>query len=554
MSVSVCKRILLISITFLILSCTTSYKRVARYTNPQDLRNIIQEQSSEKYFIIHLGEHPFSLKNIVIDMDSMTLNGFLGTVDPSHFQNLSATNKKFIHKNKAVLNEIHLYAPGFTISQPQSLNLSLPLTMINEVEIIRPDRVKTSFRTVGLVIGVTVGVVVLAVIIAAISAGNGAYTGKSSSCPIVSVYDGKNYIVQGELFGGAVNKNLSRQDLLALDIAPVDGEYQLRISNELKERQFTDYADLIVLEHEKNRKAGFGTDGKIYEVGQPESPIAADLNGHRDEMKMLLQQDGFSSDFDDTSFRSAINELNLTFKKPSLAKKGKLVLELKNSIWLDFLYGQYASHFGERYNEWQQMQNKRPAEALKEWVSDQSIPMTVSMNAGNGWIEIASLNTIGPLAYRQLIVPFDLPSTPLKTIEFKLSSGFMFWEVDYAGLDFTAGKPRVYQVLHPFSAMDEKGNDVMDQITNEDGNYMAQPETGNYTILRYKYQGSGIPGKAYSIVLATSGYYEPIRDFDGDPDRKFLRNFRKPGELAAYSKGLYESIINQGPTIVLQPK
>ena len=547
---------LVLSIPFLIYSCASFYKPVAHYTNPQDLRDMIEEQAAEKYFIIHLGDRSFSLKNIVINMDSMTLNGFLSGVDKSHLNYLEAKKKNYVVKNKSVLDEIHIYVSGFTPPEHQSINFSIPLTMIHEIETISPDKVRTSrSRTVGIVIGVTVAVVVVAVIIVALSSFNiGLNTGKANSCPIVSVYDGENYSIQGELFGGAVNKTLARPDLLPLDLSPIDGEYQLRISNELKERQFTDYADLIVLEHEKNREAGFGTDGQVYEVGQPESPIAADLNGHRDEMKNILYRDGFSSNFDDTSLFSAVNELTLTFNQSSHAKKGKLVLELKNSIWLDFLYGQYVSHFGERYNEWQQIQNRRPAEELKEWASDQFIPMTVSINAGNGWVEIASLNTIGPLAYRQLIVPFDLSSTTLKTIEFKLSSGFMFWEVDYAGLDFTVGKPRVYQVLHPFSAMDEKGNDVMDQIANEDGNYMAQPETGNYANIKYKYQGPGIPGKAYSIILATSGYYEPIREFDGDPDRKFLRNFRKPGELAAYSKGLYESIINQGPTIALQPK
>lgn len=546
----------ILSIPFLIYSCASFYKPVAHYIPPEEMKDMIEEQAADKYFIIHLGDRLFSLKNIVINMDSMTLNGFLGTVDPSHLDYVEATKQNYVYKNKAVLDEIHLYAPGFKLLEHQSLNLSIPLTMINEIEFIQPDRVMTNrSRTVGIVIGVTVGIVVVAAIIASLSSFSlGSTPGKTNSCPIVSVYDGESYNIQGELFGGAVNKNLARPDLLPLELSPINGEYQLRISNDLKERQFTDYADLIVLEHEKNRKAGFGTDGQIYEVGQPESPIAADLNGHLDEMKQLLQRDGFSSDFNDTSFRSAVNELKLTFNKPSHAKKGKLVLELKNSLWLDFLYGQYVSHFGERYNEWQQIQNRRPAEELKEWVSAQVIPLTVSLKTDKDWAEIASLHTIGPLAFRQVIVPFELPPTTGTTIEIKLSSGFMFWEVDYGALDFTVGKPRVFQVIHPYSAMDEKGNNVIEQVAFEDGNYMAQPETGNYTILRYKYQGSGIPGKAYSIVLATSGYYEPIREFYGDPDRKFLRNFRKPGELAAYSKGFYESIINQGPIIALQQK
>ncbi|MBK6786045.1 MAG: hypothetical protein IPG79_21600 [Saprospiraceae bacterium] len=67
------------------------------------------------------------------------------------------------------------------------------------------------------------------------------------------VYDGETYIFEGETFGGAIAQNLERDDYMPLpDIRGNHGHYKIRISNELKEIQYTDLAELIVVDHPEN--------------------------------------------------------------------------------------------------------------------------------------------------------------------------------------------------------------------------------------------------------------------------------------------------------------
>ena len=64
-------------------------------------------------------------------------------------------------------------------------------------------------------------------------------------------------------------------------------------------------------------------------------------------------------------------------------------------------------------------------------------------------------------------------------MEIKLSTGFMFWEIDYAAMDFSEGDSFTMQKLSPSSATDEVDKNVLAQLQKEDGLYLEQPEIGN---------------------------------------------------------------------------
>jgi hypothetical protein len=550
--INISRLILLLGIlSFTGFCCTRYYKPVQVNTDSKEASsNVIAANAPNKYFIIHQGINTYSLNNITVDNIAMTMNGTLSEVDDSHLQYIKAKGNKYryIQKNegdvKNVLNEVHIYTKN---TSPLDITkaFSLPLDQIEKIEVIEHDKSRTTTSYVLGGVGITLGVIAVAAVIVALT---------KESCPFVSTYDGEQYSVQGELFGGAVNPKLERPDYLPLKTGPLNGEFQLRISNELKEKQYTNYADLVVIEHNSNLQAGIATDGKVYMISDPQPPSSAYLNNNRDILQKIIKADGASCNFDDTLAATSTNELLLTFQPTGKTKNAKLVMQLKNTYWLDYLFGEFTRNFGSSYEKWQKKQSRQSAENMIQWISEQHIPLTFSVSTDTGWKEIMKLNTIGPLINRQVIIPFDIPGNINDVIKIKLSTGFMFWELDYAALDLSSGSPYTSTTIKPYYAIDEKGNDVLYQLIENDEKYVSQLETGNYVTLKYKFDKPVTPGRSYSVVLETKGYYVPIRAYSGKPNINFIKKFKEPGALSAFSKDKYRSIIKNQSIIALNSK
>jgi hypothetical protein len=151
---------------------------------------------------------------------------------------------------------------------------------------------------------------------------------------------------------------------------------------------------------------------------------------------------------------------------------------------------------------------------------------------------------VGMYANREFVIPLELYVRPDGPFRLKLSTGFLFWELDYAAMDFTTKGYMTNSTLSPYYAVDEKGTDVLDLLIREDGNYLVQPETNNYVTLKYQMNDPVRSDKSYSVILLTKGYYELLRYYEGKPDVTFLKPFKDPGALSAYSKGRFQSIMN----------
>ncbi|HET9824725.1 MAG TPA: hypothetical protein VFP87_05295, partial [Chitinophagaceae bacterium] len=441
-----------------------------------------------------------------------------------------------------VVTEVHIYL-NQTAAIDATKSLSLPLDQIEKIEVIEHDKLRTTVSYILGGVGITLGVITVAAVIVALT---------KSSCPFVSTYDGTQYVVQGELFGGATNRRLERLDYVPLRMQPINGEYQLRISNELKENQFTNFADLLVIEHDSSMHVGVGTDGHIYQLGSGLTPTAALVNNKTDVLKEIIQSDGVICKFNDTASSTATNEMAMTFPNPGGFKNAKLVLDLKNSYWFDYLYGEFTSHFGSSYDRWQEQQNTQPVEQMIRWTNEQEIPLSVSMSTPDGWKEICKITTVGPLANRQIVIPVEIAAQSTRPIRIKLSTGFMFWELDCASMDFSVQQPLDVSILKPYSAIDENGNDVLDRLRQDDDKFLTQLEIGNYATLKYKMTRATNPAKSYSVVLATKGYYEPVRNYSGNPDLDFLKRFKEPGAMGNFSKYQYQSIIRNQKVIALK--
>ena len=497
---------------------------------------------AERFFILKSGSDAYYMRNPMLSADKKTMDGILDTVP--YFHQLYLANgrngKMKYHEinslESMVLNEVHFHIPSdkAAVVGPYKLQLD----QIQIIEVIEKDKKRTANSYVIGAIGYTIGAIaVVGIIIAA----------TKSSCPFVSAYTGSDFVLQGEIYGGAIYPQMARHDYMALKMQPLnDGSLQVKISNELHEHQYTDMAELWVITHDKNSKVLADEKGDLFSITDPQLPSACMLNGKKDVTAALQKAgDNYLMYMDDSTKLNATNEAVMKFSKPVSAKKGKLILSLKNSYFLDLLYGELAKGFGNYYSTYITQQRKKPVAELLQWTSEQQIPLQVSVKTESGWKKIADITTIGPLATRNIVVPVELTETTEPFTEIKLSSGFMFWEIDYAAMDYSAQNDFTVQKIAPSKATDELGKNVLPDLEKEDAVYMAQPDIGNIATIIYKTAPLKDDSKTRTYILHSRGYYEHVRDFKNPPNVAFLNQFKKPNAFPIFGVSVYKKITEQ---------
>ncbi len=521
--------------SFLNLSIGCHYYKVKTANSVETSFKEIRNQS--KYIILHQGEKAWHLKNIVLNEETKELRGVIEKVDYNHRSYINA-GPGFVHRYKPRMEdptyEVHIFATEFI--EEDTIGIIIPIVGIHKIEIYDKDIGTTIVSHIGTIMLVAASLAaVLAILILLFK----------SSCPFIYIYDGNAYHFSGELYGGAIYSSLERDDYLPLpSFKAVNNEYQLKISNELLEKQYTNLAQLVLIEHPDSCSVLVDKTGNIQTFCQPVSPYKAVSDNHTDYTSVVLAKDHNACLFNESNKNdNMLCKLLLSFKKPADAKTGKLILNAKNSLWLDYIYGKFNEQFGTYYNEFAKKQKKVPAEKNKQWSLEQGIPLAVYVEKENGWVMVDYFNVMGPLASRDIVMPIDLTGINGNDIHVKLECGFMFWEVDYASMDFSENI-RVQQTqLAPAKAKDEKGNDVAGLLASTDNQYLFQPEVGNEAVLNYPAHDAK-KGNTISTFIHSRGYYEYIRDYKNKPNPVTLRAFKKKGEFTRFSKKCYDNVLN----------
>ncbi|MEO8794716.1 MAG: hypothetical protein ABI390_04565 [Daejeonella sp.] len=527
--------ILLFSCVNLFFSCHRFYRPVGVNTsNVENKQSTLKQLAQEdRYFILRKGTDSYSLNNLVFDQTAMTLTANLGGVPLEHQRYAKLRKNRYTYskakKEDVVLKEVHLYISD-TLRIDTTRQYTLALADIQKIEVIEFNKLRTSSSYTLGTLGIGLGAVLVAAVIAAATYQE---PEPGSSCPYISVYDGEGYVLQGELYGGAIFPQLQRDDYLPLQLPLANSTFTLKISNELPEIQHTDFLDLLVVEHEPHQKMLIDPEGQVHSISKPLKPTGAILNKQQDVMSLVLIKDNKSCLFNDPNSLNNSEDLFLNFKNDQKSIKAKLVLNLKSSSWFDNLYGEFTSGFGSYYPIWIKKQEKVPAGKLQKWINEQNIPLTISVKTGEGWKEVKKLNTIGPLLNREIVIPLELPAN--EQAEVRLSCGYLFWELDYVAIDYSEDEAFKISRIKPYQAINEHQLNVLPAILHADKKFLDQPNIGDATILKYKNKAAA-DGKVQTVFLHSSGYYEHVRSYKGTPKTAFLKSFKKPGAFAAYSK------------------
>ena len=530
--------LLLLALLPVHLGCQSYYRTRSREVNAPTLTTL----ASSKVFVVHQGNFTWQL--VSPQLKGETLEGLKGELyaqlaeyDVAPFGGGSTRYR--LQDKKLVMNLVHVYISEFQSGENQQVRI--PLSAIQRIDLIEPDTGRTAASYTLGAVGVAAGVIALLTIIAFLT---------KSSCPFVYAHDGQQYRFVGEAYSGAIFAPLERDDYLPLPgIRPHDGQYLLKLSNELQERQFTDLAELWVVTHPAGTQVLLDQRGAVHTLAQPAAPLSAVSAAGHDATAQVQAADRSVFLFNEDL--PAANGLTLTFDRPAQARTAKLVLRAQNSLWLDYLYGEFAKKFGAMYPAWARHEKTLPAEALHRWLREQELPLRVSIDTGHGWRPVENIPMVGPLAARDLVVPLDLVDVAGPQVRVRVEAGFMFWELDYAALDTSPAAPTAVAKSSSQAAVDEKGLDQRRSLAAADGQPLQQLRPGTQVTLTFP-AGAAPAGTQHSAFLRTRGYYEHIRSYEGLPDLPELYAFRKPGRFVEFSKERYREATRQLNLTALQ--
>lgn len=419
---------------------------------------------------------------------------------------------------------VHLYiAPDSAISMNGNM-ISVPSANIAKLEIYKVDIGRTVLMGAATAYGAMVVVVIIWLLI------------KGLSCPFVYSEAGSEINMEGEIYSGATAVPIERDDYLKLkSIEPVDGQYRIRITNEVKEIQNTNLAELLVYDHSPKNEILVDKYGIAHSISDIRQPLTASNAYGRSLLTELSHCDKsrYISEIRNDSL--LLDTISLSFDRPDKSTQAKLVVSGKNTMWLDYMFGRLSDMFGNRYGAWVKMRNSRSREDLLQWSLDQGIPLAVYLETDSGLQFVDYYNVPGPVADKKDVLQLDLSRITGNTVNVKLVSGVLFWDFDYAGMDFTEDAELTATVVSLDHAVDETGKEVSSLLLNDDDKYLVQPHINNETRLSFHVPPL-VPETDRTIFLHSKGNYEPVRDARGTPDMMLLKSMRQPGVFTRFTK------------------
>ncbi|WKK65687.1 hypothetical protein [Lutimonas zeaxanthinifaciens] len=514
-------------ITLIIFQCMGCKYYKVDEVGKKEYVNILNIGEIHKYFIVHAGDRLYALNDI--EANESVVSGTLVNTDEKVFYSKERERKRIKEEEKNIVNEVHLYL-GKEYQDLELGTVEIPLTDISEIRIID--------RNTGKEIGVyaLVGIGAIAIISAIVAM-------TKSSCPYVYVHNGENFVFEGEAYGGAIGKNLERTDYMPLPSLKItDNNYRIRMSNELQERQYTNLIEMIVVKHEPYERVLLDKKGNPHLIHDlTEAEAAYSSNGENINSLLAKKDDKFHL-FNDENY--SINKIVLEFERPEEANQANLVINCKNTLWFDYLFGEFLEKFGRNYSSWMQNQFNTTSEIRMQSIIDNHFPLFVFIEKNGEWKMVDYLLTVGPLASRDFVIPIDLSDYWGDDIRVKLETGFMFWEVDCAAMGFGEDKLLQKKTLKPYLATGTGAMDWKYELEYSDNLYMEQENIGDITEIVFAVTDD-LHNSTHSTFLKTRGYYELIRSFTGFPEWSNLNKFKVPGHFSDFSRERFLEVTNK---------
>ena len=360
----------------------------------------------------------------------------------------------------------------------------------------------------------------------------------TESCPLVYSFDGERYVLEAEPYGAAVCRALKRSEWIGLNyLKNIDGQYQVRVANELNETEYTDEVKLLIVDHPPGVTAVPDAMGRIHAIADPLPPLTArDKNGG-DVRPLVARTDGkfWKPCYETMEAEKAEDlrdELTLEFPKPEGARTVKLVANAWTTFWGSQVARSFLELYGRSVGDFLQSVNSFGPEyrwILNWFMTEELYLLKVQVETASGWKAKSMIYGGGPFVAKDKAYLLDISDVPGDTLKIRLRPPEGFWWIDSLAVDYTQDPPMQIMEAAPVRAADHNGQDVLGLLAANDGRFHIMPRRGEYADVAFT--APPVPaGLSRSIILKVSGYYDIHLNAKAEPQWDILEKIhREPG-------------------------
>ena len=247
--------------------------------------------------------------------------------------------------------------------------------------------------------------------------------------------------------------------------------------------------------------------------------------------------------FNNTPADNNFSNVVLSFKKPKGAGKAKLILSGKNSNWSGYVYNEFNSMFGDGMDSWKKTKENADPKEMEQWQKDQALPIMLYIQNGTKWKYVDYYSIVGNTAARDLIMELDLADIKEETVTIKLETVYRFWDLDYAGLDFSENEIISSSYINPLKAERSDTTNEMSNLLTNDKRYTHL--TGAESVSLEFVQPVFNKSIASSYFLVGNGYYHSLKQYKGKIKKNELLEFKNKGAFNAFSRSKYNNLNNE---------
>lgn len=350
------------------------------------------------------------------------------------------------------------------------------------------------------------------------------------SCPFVYSWDGTQYVLDAEPYGGATSRGLERDDYSELEhVRAEGGVYRLIAANEAPETQFTNLMELLVVDHPRGSQAVADEGGNIHSVSDLQPPLSAHDQGGRSVLPWLERTDPvvWEPETVPDSRGELRREIVLGFPRPAGISNVKLVANVATGFWGSHMIRAMLALHGREVNTWHATLDGSPEarSLLHAWnLREELYALKVEVDEPTGWEVRGILPGGGPIVAENRVVALDISRTRGDRLRIRMRPPAGFWALNSFAMDYGT-RPAVPATRVALArATDSRGKSVVADLLANDDRYQVMPRVGDQVELVFPAPPTRA-GMQRTVFLHSRGYYRLHHLEEGEPDRATLEQF-----------------------------
>jgi hypothetical protein len=361
----------------------------------------------------------------------------------------------------------------------------------------------------------------------------------SKCCPFIYSFDGQHYHFDAEPYGAAICEGLKRTEWSELEhLVEAGMQYKILITNELEETQYIDEIKLIVVDHLQGTQVISDTMGRIHTISNPLNPRKVNNSRGENLTPYFSQRDGIFwqteiERIDPAEKETLRDEILIEFPKPVGAKKAKLLVNARTSLWGAQMGDRFLTLYGDALEDWYADVNRHgPAyhKVMSWYLEEELYLLQIRVKTKTGWKTKGTIFGSGPFVSKDKVYTLDVSDVPGDTLVIKLTPPANFWNIDQLAVDYSKNLPVNITEIEPVMAFDHRDKDVSEVLIATDNTYLILSEIGDSAEVTFLAPPQD-QSLQRTVILKACGYYDIHLDsVRGEPRWDIIeRLYSEPG-------------------------